>query len=643
MANLTYFSDDSFEPSQDQADALVHLIVENYKNWDNDRNSQREQYEKIVESLYLDVTHNERNNDETILLPQIYEQFNTLKSSIIKSNFQNLDMTFNVEGEDQQSQDNATLQKANIKEAMRMMKFPLVAEDAIDHLLTKGEMIGFTYWETVVENCRRMVTQEVPVGIHPETGEEITNSIEQLTMVPKKIFDGAKVEPVDPLCFVFDKNMVKNWDSCMKITYTLSNPMDILANDGYRKYLTAEMQEFLLGVVTNDENLTSEKYYQEAYSGINGNQVNVMECWGDIPIGDGMVLKNYVATVIADMFLVRLEPNPYVRNPFTYYPFMPDPSSQRGRSPLLVAIPINQVSSQILNGQVRGMKLSLNPPVLAPMDFFTQDRIALYPGKVVEYNDLYNGARPPQPYSFKDGMIGFDFLTFFENKIEGATGAFKYMVGAQDNRTRTATETSATVTGQNTRLSMMITQMNERWTVPTIENIAALQANTDFKDKEINTGRQDGLPQFGTITPDIRQGNYRYIYGDSQSVVEMEAKMQKITNLLAPFAGKAEIDYNGLVQLIFKKMNIEDADIILTPDPIDQAIQQMSPKPLPPQMITQMKKEFVDSGMLQQVLQQMTLQMQQGAINGQEPNQGMVSQNVGTPQQSDMAGTSPMG
>ncbi len=622
MKLFTYESDDTFKPNDDQKVELVSQIVENYKNWDEDRSPQREQYEKIEESLYIDITQDNVQNNESILLPQIYEQYQTLSSNITKSNFQNEDMMFNVEGEDEESQQTATMQKANIKNALKKMNFTKEVDRALHFWLTKGEMISFTYWETVIEQVRRKVDVPQPI-IDPISGMELgTQVVKQIQKVPRIKYDGVKVIAIDPLHFVFDKNEILNWDSCNKIYYDLVHPYDVINNETYN-LLSDDDKEYLEGIMSSPEDLQEDEEFTETQSGVRGNQVTFLECWGDIKLLDGTVLKNYVVTVIADRFIARCEPNPYIRNPFTMSQWMPDPDTKRGRSPLLVAIPINQVSSKILNTQLRGLALSLNPPILAPNGAFTQNRIPLSPGKIVEYNDMFNQANQIQPYNFKDCLMGFDFLPFFETKIEASTGAFKYMIGAQDNRARTATETSATVTGQNVRLSMTIRKLNDEWTVPTIENIAALQANMNFDDEQINLGKQGGTPQFGTITPEVRQGNYKYTYGDSQSAVEMEAKMQKITNLIASFAGKANINWEGLVKMIFNKLNIEDTEQFLTPDPIDQAIQQLSPKPLPQEYITQLKQQFVQSGGLQQVLQMM--QQPQGEANGQPNGNSNVS------------------
>lgn len=632
--NQQFYSYDQYQPTKEEMIFIKNNIIEHYTNWDDARESQRAQYEKVKEALYIDITHNERSNDETVLLPQIYEQYNTLKATIIKSNYQNEDMSFNVQGDDEESEMNASMQKANIINVMKKMKFTKMIDDALHHWLTKGEMISFTYWDTKVENVRRQVPVEVPLT-NPLTGEQLgSQQIVQDQIVPKVIYDDVKTVAVDPLCFVFDKDKIQDFDACQKITYTLENPYNIVANQEY-KYLTEEDKDFLIKISTDPEDIhdNKEKNEKDDNQGTQGNQVSVLECWGDILLPDGRVLKNYVATVVADKFLARLEPNPYLRNPFAMHRWMPDPDSKRGRSPLIVAVPINQVSSQILNGQIRGLKLSLNPMYLAPADYFTDDRITAYPGKIIEYNPIFNDGRSPQPVSFKDGLVGFDFLNLLETKIEASTGAFKYMVGAQDNKARTATETSATVTGQNTRISMTIGIINEEFTIPTIENIATLQANTDFSQKKINLGSA----QFGMVTPQIRQGNYRYTYGDSQSVVEAQAKANQVLQLLAPFSGKVNINWETLLRTMFRKQNLMGENEILTPDPIDTAIQQIAQqtgaKTLPPQVIDQLKQEFVQSGMFSQMIQQIMMggnngdaqqpEVQAGGMSQPSPQQGL--------------------
>lgn len=635
MSTYIYDYNNVLNPTQDQKDAIIDLITNNYKDWDDDASARRAQWDKIEKTLYVDITGNDRADSENILLPEVYEQHQTLLANMIKSNFQNEDMSFNVQGEDANSEQTATLQKANLKDAMRKMGFLKVAHETVHHFLTKGEGVGFTHWETKIEQTRKKMTVPEDI-IHPVTGELMGQMpIEKLQIVPKIVYDGVKVTPINPLHFVYDKNEVKSWDTCGKIIYSLMHPYDIVSNKDF-DLLSKDDKAILMEMASNMEDLTSDKDDAKSNMSQVGQQAVVLEYWGDIKLSDGTVMKNYVATVVANRFLVRLEPNPYIINPISMAQWMPDPVSTRGRSPLLVAVPLNQVSSIILNGQLLALRLALNPPMLAPAGFFTDNYIKLKPGKIVEYDDYLNGARQPTPYTFENIPLGNDFLRLMETKMESSTGAFKYMTGAQDSRSRTATETSATVTGQNTRLSMMITLFNEEWTLPTIKNIAALQANTEFETTEVNMGKSQGQNQFGQVTPEVRQGNYRYTYGDSQSVVENEAKTQKLMTLLAPFAGKANINWDSLLQFILRGMNMENADEITQPDPIDAALSQMIGKQLPPETLQQLKEQFIQSGMLQQVVMQM-MGGQNGQGTGQAGN-GMAEQNVGAPQQSSIPG-----
>ena len=635
MSTLIYDYNTIYTPSKEQRIALVDLITQNYKNWDKDSEARRKQSEKIERSLYVDITCNDRSDSENILLPEVYEQYHTLLANLIKSNFQNEDMIFNVSGEDEISEQNTPLQKANLKRIMRKMGFIKVAHEVTHHFLTKGEGISFTYWETKIEQSRRKVPVVKDI-IDPITGAVLgQQNTTELKLVPKIVYDGVRVKAINPLHFVSDKND-PDFDSKQKITYSLLHPYEIISNVDY-SLLTSDDKKELEKLFKEEEELTLDKDNMEANGDIVGNQAVVLDCWGDIKLEDGTVLKNYHAVVIAGKFLAQLEPNPGLRNPFSIVKWMPDPISDRGRSPLLVAIPLNQVSSIILNGQLQALRLALNPPLLCPKDFFTQDYIKLKPGLVVEYDDNLNGARQPQPYTFETIPTGNDFLRLMQDKIESSTGAFKYMIGSQDNRSRTATETSATVTGQNTRLSFMITLFNEEWTIPTITNIAELDANTEFEDSSINLGNTNGTPEFGKITPEVRQGSYQYTYGDSQSVVEAEAKMQKLIAQLAQFAGKADINWNSLLKIMFRTLNIKEGDEIVPPDPIDMAIRGLlGNRQVPSQTIQQLKEQFVQSGMFQQVVQQM---IGGGNGNPEQSGNGMESQNVGTPQQPNMERT----
>jgi len=564
--------------SEQQERYLVSYVHNNFAEWDRNRISQREQYEKIKQALFADVTDVNKSNSELILLPQVYEQYHTIFSNIWKSNFANYDMMFNVQGNDEESQRQAALQKASLKASFNNMKLSSELHDALAYFLTTGEFTLFSGWETKTQQIRRKETVDEPIT-DPLSGFNLgTYPVEKAVVKPKVVYDGPKVTAVDPLSLVFDKSKMYNWDSCPKIYRSLATVTTIVENITYKEQLTSQMETelYAMAKASSDENNTIPGGTPDI-NGVEGDQIELLECWGDITLQDGTVLKNYVVVVAARKYLLRCEPNPYLNNPFSMHRFMPHPDTQRGRSMLLVAIPLNQVASQILNSQVRALKLIINPPYIAPMGMFTQNKLDLYPGKVIEYNDMF-ADKYPQPVQFKDALVGFDFLQLLETKIEGATGGFKYMVGSQDNRTRTATETSALVTGQNTRLSTTITFINSDCIIPMLGNVASLEANFNFDDKKVKVSSKQGTPEFSNIGADVKQADYTYVYGDSQTVVEMEAKVKKLADVIAPFADRVPIDWTEFLLMILQKLNIEDAERFIQADPLDEMMKGVPPE-----------------------------------------------------------------
>lgn len=75
-----------------------------------------------------------------------------------------------------------------------------------------------------------------------------------------------------------------------------------------------------------------------------------------------------------------MEDNPFVINPFIYANIIKNPDTERGISPLKVAIILNNVSSTILNKQLDALSLMMNPPYLAPKGCFKGEQI-VRPGK----------------------------------------------------------------------------------------------------------------------------------------------------------------------------------------------------------------------------------------------------------------------
>ena len=157
----------------------------------------------------------------------------------------------------------------------------------------------------------------------------------------------------------------------------------------------------------------------------------------------------------------------------------------------------------------------MNPPYLAPKGCFT-GRQEVYPGKVIEYDSTLM-TTPPTPLSFDKAMTGWDFLSYFKNTIESATGIFKNMAGNIQSQERTATEINYSVNGQEARLNMILESINRKIIIPMVEKTAQLISY--FKiGKECILINDHGRTNFVDIDDKIRNSNYVYRYGDRRAI-----------------------------------------------------------------------------------------------------------------------------
>ena len=84
-----------------------------------------------------------------------------------------------------------------------------------------------------------------------------------------------------------------------------------------------------------------------------------------------------------------MEDNPFIINPFIYANIIRNPETERGISPLKVAIIMNNISSTILNKQLDALSLMMNPPYLAPKGCFKGEQV-VSPGKIIESTSKFS-------------------------------------------------------------------------------------------------------------------------------------------------------------------------------------------------------------------------------------------------------------
>ena len=259
-----------------------------------------------------------------------------------------------------------------------------------------------------------------------------------------------------------------------------------------------------------------------------------------------------------------MEDNPFVINPFIYANIIKNPETERGISPLKVAIILNNISSTILNKQLDALSLMMNPPYLAPKGCFKGEQI-VKPGKIIEYDSALM-PQAPVPLNFDNALHGWDFLNYFKTTTESATGIFKNMAGNLQSEARTATELTYSVSGQTARLNMMLDAINRKLIIPMVEKTAEIIAN--FKiGRELICINEHGKPLYLEIDDAVRNANYIYRYGDRKATLERKTRSKELFEVVKSFAEvpvvNEQINWIECFKFALEQYGIENANNFL--------------------------------------------------------------------------------
>ena len=499
---------------------ILRNIISKYDYYNDARNSQRADNRLISYAIYNADIPQINDWNCRIQLPEIYELAQTLKSHIVQNLYSHPDGMFDVSGSDLKSQKYANRQKAMLVNTFEDMKISDEMEKIVDSVVETWEVTLFVGWETKTRKVRRALSLNEQLEL---------NTDKSFVIEDKVIYDNVKVKFIHYEDFVFDRTNVNNWDSCPKIYRTYQTIDDIKSNRA-NNMLNAEKLEILKGVVANKNNQKDSKYSIP--------KVEVLEYWGDIELPTGEILKNQLICVAGRSVIIRFEDNPFVINPFIHANIIENPSTGRGISPLRVALILNNISSTILNKQLDALALMMNPPYLAPKGCFmgTQE---VKPGKIIEYDSTLM-TTSPVPLSFDKAMTGWDFLNYFKNTIESATGIFKNMAGNLSSAERSATEINYSANGQEARLNMILDSINRKVIVPMVEKTAQLISYFKIGSESIMVN-DHGRTDFVDIDDEIRNSNYVYRYGDRKASFERKSRFKEMFDVLTNFVKVDEV------------------------------------------------------------------------------------------------------
>lgn len=565
----------------EEQDFLVSCVSEKWDKWDELRRSNLEIADIVEKTVY--PSKKGKLDKNSLEIPEIYEVKETYKSHLWKSWFSSLDTMFDVQGKSKSDHFMANQQKASLIDVFRDINLALKFEKGLDNWITKGEFIAFINWNTKTRQVRRKeyvqpanfsllnqglncdnenyseLSENFAFAENNEDGQSFlwTESSAEFVIKDEIVYDGPDLTIVSPEAFVFDPDKKEDFDSCPKIYRSWATYDEISSNKLYQNY--KGLQEI---VGKKDSSKTNKK-------AVRGDQLEVLEYWGDIKLKNGTILRNYVLTIAGREKVIRFEPNPFIINPFVFASFLEDPETKRGISPLYVAVPLNQISSTILNLQVDALRLIINKPYLAPKGSLS-GKISIKEGSIIEYDPALM-PREPVPLDFKDALVGWDFLKFFETKIESATGVFKYMSGDSGvSKNRTATEATGLMIGQNVRLSKEVDVLNFKVKIPVIQKIAELLANFSFEVKEIKVFKPNGDIDFIPIDGIVRQGSYEYIIGDNTAIQERKAKLSDNLKLFYEFSNLPDVSQRikwiEVLKWSFEQLGVADPNMFIKDD-----------------------------------------------------------------------------
>ena len=496
------------------------------KIWSQDVEEVREDYDRVVNEIYPS-THEYK--DQVKMIPDVYEQRQSLKANMYKSTYQNYDGMFDIEGLDPESHEMSAMLKSALVYDCYKIDLQSTLDKILDDYIDKGEAAWFAHWTTKVERKRTQV--ETP--ILDEFGDLIDIQVENKAE-DEIVYEGADIERIDPLNLYFDKSQRSHWESCGKI-YREFVPLNyILSNQDYK--LTREEISELKNLVAQRKNETIYNYSDEYYdidTKVIGSTVEVMEYYGDYILPNGDTARNVIIVVVAGKYLAKLDESLYPVCPIGYATYNERPDSLRGQTPLKPALLLNELENKCMDLTMEAWLLSTNPPMLAQKGFINSG-ITYEPGGVIEYNvdTLDDPGRMPQPLNFSAGLRGFDFQDFFKRKMEGATGVSPYMQGTGGlGGVRTAAESTYIYSGQTTRLSREAYLFSHNVIVPMIWAIFKLKKEYQTTNDVIPVVRE-GIKDFYEVTEQARNGHYVFIIGNAQSSVEREQSVMKLFQLM---------------------------------------------------------------------------------------------------------------
>ena len=526
-----------------QSGELKDKIVKMYDDFYLNLSPHIADYDKINKHIFGILRE---ENPDNYLTSKMYELRETYISHLKNRCASSVESLFGIEGNTEIDQSNSNIMKAFIEDKLEKMDYLAEYDHFIPNYVDKGGAYSFVEWETIQKEVKRIVDVDIT------TGEEATPDSLPQNITKKRItktiteYDGAKATSIDPYSIVFNKDKVKNWDSCEKIIKEWLTPEQILAIKEFK--ISKETKEKLLEIgKSSKSSITTDKPADTiAEEAIDNDRIEVLNFWGDLRLPDGTFLENWHCVVIGRMEIVRFCKNPYLENPITRCVFQDHPDTGREISPILVGIINNAKKSEVFKKVLKALDFSLNPHLFTKGKIL-KGNIEAKPGGTTELDadDLDQGNPIVYMIDGKGAPLNMEVMPQFDADIEASTGINKYLTGnVEGSKVDFATEAQGIMGGGETRINKDVDNINRNLTRNTVQKIANLHANMIEAPEQIKT-RESGKVEFRQVTPDVIQGSYEFKVADAKQQALDKNKAKTTVEILKEIAQgnpKANID-----------------------------------------------------------------------------------------------------
>lgn len=554
---VTFYTKDNKKKllTKDRRSTIASDIDTKFKLWYSDLYISRLETLKLLRDLFPGYANEGMKLKK---VPSTYEQAKTYESAIYRATYQNYDGIVDIEGQDLRSNNLAGIYKASLVYDYNNINLKATLDEILKDWITKGEGSAYISWK---ENIIQVPEKEI-VQVYDEVSGQTYEEV-QTVMKDVVTFRGVDVKRIDPHNLYFDKSQKENWDACGKVYRAFVPIQTILANTSYN--LTSQEIKELKELTKPNEDIGDYRN-KVIDSGVKviGSNIEVLEFYGDYMVPETLdVVRNAEIVIIAGKYVARMEQSKKPKCPIVYGSYLERPDTLRGQSPMKVPAILNDVENMCVDLMMKAWQLNVDPVFLAPKGSFPSYS-RLVPGKPIEYDPTTLATSVPQKIDFSSGLRGFDFDKFFKEKIEGATGITQYLLGSQEGSVRTASESTYIHAGATMRVAREAYLFQSRIILPIVKLHALFKKIYDIEPRYVRMPDN----RYAEVTDEVRNGNYTFLLGDSQTSVEREAETQKLFQLLSSpafqsLAGIMDVQTaSEFLKWLLNRMNFKETDQI---------------------------------------------------------------------------------